>query len=165
MRNIVVVVVSRSKCSQRKDRMKIIRVRKTTRADVVEWMHNYFKGVEIPISDFEKIEDNEVHWEFLWHGKPYYILIDENRIMLLFHVGEIPTDLILPFYRRCLELNTELLMASINVFDTSVRLVLLSPVEHLEEKELHLFLESHMDMAQYVLEELSKDFEMNDVAE
>ncbi len=145
--------------------MKIIRVRKTARADVVEWMHNYFKGEGIPISDFVKNEDNEIHWEFLWHERPYYILIDEGKIILVFHVGEIPSDLILPFYRRCLELNSDLVMASINIFETSVRLSLFSSIEHLEEKELHNMLESHMNMSQYVLEELSKDFEMNDIPE
>ncbi len=150
---------------QGKNIMKILRVRKTARSDVVEWMRNYFKGVGLPISDLKKNEDNEIHWEFLWHDRPYYILIDEEKIILVFHVGDIPSELILPFYRRCLELNSELVLASINIFETSVRLSLFSSIEHLEEKELQMMLESHLNMSQFVLEELSKDFELNEIPE
>ena len=150
------------------DIMKIFEKDKTTINDIKHWMETYLEEVEFDLADI-KVQDAENAW-FLPDDKinGFYIIIDTDSpeditIELLAPLFELPKENILPFYRKCLEINNELYNTSIVVRETRIYLFCKQDIEYIRENEFIMSLNYHMGVAGYVCDLLKEEFEVMDI--
>ncbi|MCP4417832.1 MAG: YbjN domain-containing protein [Chloroflexi bacterium] len=117
--------------------------KKKTSADPVQQCANmvraFYKKHKLNINDF-RLPRQENGWWIQRGSAVIYILISPHEkspsIRIVSPILYLPEDFILPFYRRCLELNMELMNCAIGVSDDKVSMVSERPIAGLDQEEL-----------------------------
>jgi hypothetical protein len=146
--------------------MKFWKNKKTTVGDIESWLVSIYKNAELELSEF-KVPDEERSWLSYFSEIPLYINIDmsdsENpTIILNSNLCEIPLkkEQILPFYRKCLELNAFLFGASLTVKDTRVSFFQKRDIEFMSEPILSDMIRYQISITERVLKDLAGEFEI-----
>ncbi len=146
--------------------MKLWKSKKNTAIDVEKWITALYKEGELDLTEY-KIPEEEHTWLTYFGEIALYIKIDtsdpELRTIILNSVlCEIPLNKeeILPFYRKCLEINSYLFGASLTIDDTRVSFFQKRDIEFISEPILSDMIRYQINLTEGVLKELAGEFEV-----
>jgi hypothetical protein len=136
----------------------------TSVKDIVKWLESKFSGTESKFADFQ-IPDIENAWMFENEDISISIMINTSEpryeyIHFSTVICEIPNDNILPFYRKCLEINKNLIGAVITLDDSKVCFDQLQFIKFISKKHLDQMFEIQIKLSANVLDDLANEFEI-----
>jgi type III secretion system-like peptide-binding chaperone len=93
------------------------------------------------VPDNQRLQDRDtIGWGIQRGSAVVFVLLNEhekfNSLRVVSPIVYLPEEKILPFYRRCLEINMELITCALGVVDDRVVLVHERPLEGLDQEEL-----------------------------
>lgn len=146
--------------------MKIWKSKKNTAIDVEKWITALYKEGELDLTEY-KIPEEKYTWLTYFGEIPVYINIDTSEPEIEFIIinsvlCEIPLkkEHILPFYRKCLELNTLFFGASLTINETRVSFFQKRDIEFITEPILGDMIRYQINITEHVLKELAEEFEI-----
>jgi hypothetical protein len=112
----------------------------TTMKDCIKMVEKFFQKIGINAAN-NRLKDAETPaWMVVRGSAAVYISLHESdggsSLRIFSPILFLPTENILPFYRRCLEINRELLSCALCVQDDKVAIVSQRPIEGLDPEEL-----------------------------
>lgn len=132
--------------------------------ELIKWLTKFFtSSFKIDLSEY-KIDEN--NWGVVLSEQlPLLISIDTTNddfpiFVLNSKICEIPLSNILPFYRKCLELNTLFQGAAIFLNDSCVYFSQKIPVGYLYSEELSMYLNYQLNSSKSLYESLFEEFEI-----
>ncbi|MBT7092121.1 MAG: hypothetical protein HN936_02670 [Bacteroidetes bacterium] len=139
----------------------------TTVGDIEEWLEVLFESEGLVLSE-HRIEDSEQKsWAIgTGHEQIYAVLIinDTDPTMIFLEIdsilGEMPQNNLLPFYRKCLELNYSLFNGSITLLGAQVWYVQQQYIENINESKLASMFAEQLSNTEKLYEVLSNEFDM-----
>ncbi len=139
----------------------------TTADDIETWLEAIFESEGLVLSE-HKIEDSEhKSWAIgTGHEQIYAVIIinDTDPTMIFLEIdsilGEMPQNNLLPFYRKCLELNYSLFNGSITLLGAQVWYVQQQYIENINESKLASMFAEQLSNTEKLYEVLSNEFEM-----
>ena len=139
----------------------------TTVGDIEEWLEVLFESEGLVLSE-HRIEDSEQKsWAIgTEHEHIYAVLIinDTDPEMIFLEMdsvlGEMPQNNLLPFYRKCLELNYSLFNGSITLLGAQVWYVQQQYIENINESKLASMFAEQLSNTEKLYEVLSNEFDM-----
>ncbi len=145
--------------------MKFWQKKPTTVNNIVKWLDSIFQKMGFILSDHEIEGTNIKTWEIMYDQIPFFIRIDEIESDIIFFelrsmLCEIPRQNILPFYRKCLELNYDLFGGTIILAETKVCYVQKRQIGYITEEELLGMVGNHLYAATELLSNLSGEFDI-----
>ena len=140
----------------------------TTVDDIESWLEDIFESRGLILSE-HKIESSEqkswgigsvghdhIYATFtLDDADPEMIFLEMNSVL-----GEMPQNNLLPFYRKCLELNYSLFNGSITLLGAQVWYVQQQYIENINESKLASMFAEQLSNTEKLYEVLSNEFEM-----
>ena len=110
----------------------------------------------------QRLKGDQIGW-FAIRGSAYiYIFINQydnfNSIRVYSPILYLPEENILPFYRKCLELNWELKNCAICVYENEVALVVERPIEGLDPEEVEWTIDYLSQVADNLDNKLADEF-------
>jgi hypothetical protein len=146
------------------EKMKIWKSKKTTVVDIVDWITDVFKEAELDLSEYA-VPDVAYTWVTYIDEIQLYIKIDTsdpeaNNLILDSCLCEIPTKEILPFYRKCLDMNSLFLGGCLTLDETRVSFVQRRTIENMNEAEFGQIIGYQMSVSEQVLKELNEEFKV-----
>ena len=119
---------------------KKVAVKETTIKDCVKMIEGFFKKINLNPRDQRLPRSDTLGW-WLYRGSALvYIILNQHdktpTVRIISPILYLPEDHILPFYRRCLELNMELVNCAFGVIDDRIALVSERPITGLDHQEL-----------------------------
>lgn len=115
-------------------------VKETTARDCIKMVDNFFQKIGLD-SSRQKLPDRDTTGWWAQRGSAIvYIILNEHddleTIRIISPILNLPNENILPFYRRCLEINMSLFNCAIGVYDDKVVLISERPIDGLDPEEL-----------------------------
>jgi hypothetical protein len=140
----------------------------TTVDDIEEWLEVLFESEGLVLSE-HRVEDSEqknwgigsVGYEHIYatitinDADPEVIFLEMNSML-----GGMPQNNLLPFYRKCLELNYSLFNGSITLIGAQVYFVQQQYIENINEGKLANMFAEQLSNTEKLYEILSSEFEM-----
>jgi len=130
--------------------------------EYAKMIHIFFKKIGINPSDNRLRQPDTLGW---WIGRGsaiVYILINQDgensTIRIVSPILYLPDDFILPFYRRLLELNLDLVNCAIAVSEDRILVVSERPLVGLDQKELEHMIGYLSSVADNIDDKLSEEF-------
>ena len=144
--------------------MKLWKSKKTTVVDIVDWITDVFKEAELDLSEYA-VPDVEHTWVTYIGDIQLYIKIDisdpeTENLILDSCLCEIPAKEILPFYRKCLDMNSLFLGGCLSLDETRVSFVQRRVIENMNEAEFGKIIGYQINVSEQVLKELEQEFEI-----
>ena len=146
--------------------MKFWQKKQTTVNDIVKWLEYIFQKMDLILSDHEPEDPNDKTWGITLPDQIQFIIhIDEtDSDIIIFELYsilcEIPQQNILPFYRKCLELNLILCGGTIIINETQVCFVQKRSIDDIAEEELSNMITYHLNVSTGLLNDLSEEFDI-----
>ena len=139
----------------------------TTADDIETWLEAIFESEGLVLSE-HRIEDSEQKsWAIgtgLEHVGVLLVINDTDPEMIFLEMdgvlGEIPQSNLLPFYRKCLELNYSLFNGSITLIGAKVWYAQQQYIENINEGKLASMFAEQFSNTEKLYEVLSNEFEM-----
>ena len=139
----------------------------TTADDIETWLEAIFESDGLVLSEY-RIEDYE---QKSWaigteheHIGVVLIINDTDPEMIFLEMdsvlGEMPQNNLLPFYRKCLELNYSLFNGSITLLGAQVWYVQQQYIENINESKLASMFAEQLSNTEKLYEVLSNEFDM-----
>ena len=105
----------------------------------VKMIKLFYKSHSLNINDF-RMQGRENGWWIQRGSAVIYIILNPHEespsIRIVSPILYLPEDFIVPFYRRCLELNMELMQCAIGASGDRVSVVSERPIAGLDQEEL-----------------------------
>lgn len=111
-----------------------------TMDDCVKMVEKFFQKIGLNAMS-HRIQDSDIPaWSVVRGSAAVFISLHSDggmsNIRIFSPIVFLPTENILPFYRRCLEINRELMTCSLCAYEDKVSLVSKRPIEGLDPEEL-----------------------------
>jgi len=136
--------------------------RENTVQDCERMVERFLKKVKLNPKEQRLSQGEGLGWWISRGSAVIYIYLNENghspTIRIIAPILYLPDDHILPFYRRCLELNTELINCAVGVVDDKVALVNERPIAGLDQAELESVLHYLSGVADEIDDKLAEEF-------
>ncbi len=115
-------------------------VKETTERDCIIMVENFFRKIKLE-SNQQRVTDRDTTGWWVQRGSALvYIILNEHEgletVRIISPILYLPNENILPFYRKCLEINMDLCNCAIGVYDDKVSLISERPIEGLDPEEL-----------------------------
>ncbi|KAA3656429.1 MAG: hypothetical protein DWQ04_31165 [Chloroflexi bacterium] len=121
----------------------------------------FYKKHNANINDF-RIPQQEHGWWIQRGSATVYIIINPHEhapsIRIMSPILYLPEDYILPFYRRCLELNMELMNCALGAAEDTVSVVTERPIAGLDPEELESMIAYLSGVADEIDDKLAEEF-------
>ncbi len=141
---------------------KKVAVKETTVQDCIGMVEKFLKKVGLKASDHRLRESDTVGWWLRRGSAHIYIVLnqvgDEKTVRVFSPILYLPDDHVLPFYRRCLELNMSLVQCAFAATDDTIGLVSERPLQGLDEQELETLLHYVSGVADDIDNALADEF-------
>ena len=130
--------------------------------ECVSMLEKLFKQFDVNLSEV-KIDDSHTWW-IERENSGLYVKIDENEILecptleVTSPILKLPARNILPFYRKCLELNSILVGCAITVCEDRILITSERSLRGLDYQEVEDMVVSVASFADSVIEEVSEEF-------
>ena len=115
-------------------------VKETTVKDCIQMIEGFFKKVGLNPNNHRLPQKDTVGWWVTRGSALVYIILaqhsESTTVRIVSPILYLPEDHILPFYRRCLEMNMDLVNCAIGAMDDRIALVSERPIEGLDQAEL-----------------------------
>lgn len=141
--------------------MKFFNKRDTQVEDCVKWLNLFYKKENADLSN--KKDDKKNSWYFM-DIDPFILNVlihyEDGRhfLQLISNICEIPEENILPFYRKCLEINAELDRFCLAIQGMTISLNLKQPIFNLSQDELEDIIYQYRKCIIKVFKSLSNEF-------
>lgn len=123
---------------------KKVTEKETTVQDCVRMIENFLKKARMKPGDQRLPDPETIGWWVQRGSARIYIVLnqqgDTKTIRVFSPILYLPDDHILPFYRRCLEINMGLMQCAFAATEDTIGLVSERPIEGLDEQELESLL-------------------------
>jgi hypothetical protein len=116
----------------------------TTVQDCVRMIENFLKKAKMRPNDHRLPDPDTIGWWLQRGSARIYIVLNQHgetkTVRIFSPILYLPEDHILPFYRRCLEINMGLIQCAFAATEDTIGLVSERPIEGLDETELETLL-------------------------
>ena len=130
--------------------------------DCIHMVEEFFKRVGLNANQHRITEEATPAWGLHRGSAAVYVSIHENdgepSLRVFSPILFLPEEKILPFYRRCLEINRDLLNCSICAHEDKIALVSQRPIEGLDPEEVDLTIGYLAAVADELDNKLSDEF-------
>lgn len=139
---------------------------KTTINDIIGWLESFFQESGLTLSEYKIENSTDRSWSIIFPDQiPIFIIIYESDSdVSIFEIRselcEIPQDNILPFYRKCLELNSCFQCSTIILDEAKVCFIQRKPIEFLTKEELLNTFAYHLKESKELFKKLLTEFEI-----
>ena len=141
---------------------KKVAEKETTVKDCVRMIEGFFRKVKLNPNEYRLPDRDTLGW-FLQRGSArIYILLNQQgetkTVQIISPILYLPEDHILPFYRRCLEMNMHLINCAFAASDDKIVLVSERPLEGLDQQELEGMIQYLSAVADDIDDKLGNEF-------
>jgi len=141
---------------------KQVKVKETTIQECIKMVERFFKSVGANPKQQRLPNTDTLGWWLQRGSALVYIILNQHdetpTVRIVSPILYLPEDYILPFYRKCLELNMDLINCAFGVSDDKVVLVSERPIEGLDANELEGTIRYLSGVADNVDNRLSAEF-------
>jgi hypothetical protein len=136
--------------------------KRTTLRDCVQMVEGFFKKINANPNDQRLPDRNALGWWIQRGSAMIYIFLNQGEdnitLRILSPLLYLPEDFVLPFYRRCLEINMRLINCALAASDDKILLVTERPIEGLDQQELESSIHYLAAVADEIDNKLSAEF-------
>ena len=141
---------------------KRVEIKETTVRECVGMVETFFKKYDINPNQ-QRLPDRDTLGWWLQRGSALvYIILNQHddtpTVRILSPILYLPENYILPFYRKCLELNIELINCAFAVADDKVVVISERPIDGLDQHELEGTIKYLSAVADDVDDKLASEF-------
>ena len=131
--------------------------------DYIGMVDDFFRKININPEDVRKKEENVFNWHLMRGSAAVYIYLflhegEARTIRIVSPIVFIPQKNILPLYRRCLEINLELINCALCAMDDKIAVVHERPTDGLVPEELDSSIQYLSSVADDLDDRLSNEF-------
>jgi hypothetical protein len=123
---------------------KKVAEKETTVQDCVRMIENFLKKAKMRPNEQRLPDPDTLGWWLQRGSARIYIVLNQHddikTVRFFSPILYLPDDHILPFYRRCLEINMGLMQCAFAAREDTIGLVSERPIEGLDDKELEMML-------------------------
>ena len=142
---------------------KKVEIKETTVKDCVKMIESFLKKNRFNPNDQRLNNSDTLGWWVQRGSAVIYILLNQHEreptVRILSPILYLPEEHILPFYRRCLELNMSLINCAFGAMDDQIALVTERPIAGLDAEELEGTLHYLSAVADDVDDKLAAEFQ------
>lgn len=116
------------------------KVKETTAGDCIRMVEKFISNIGLNPNESRLQDKDTIGWSLVRGSAFIYIILNNNSglntIRIISPILYLPKENILPFYRRCLEINMGLVNCAIGVHENKVTIINERPIEGLDPEEL-----------------------------
>jgi hypothetical protein len=119
---------------------KQVQAQENTIRDCIKMIEAFFKGIGFNPKEQRLPHQDTLGWWLQRGSALVYIILNQHddtaTVRIVSPILYLPENYILPFYRKCLEMNVELINCAFGVVEDRVVLVSERPIDGLDRQEL-----------------------------
>lgn len=142
---------------------KKVEVKETTVKDCITMIEKFFKKHRLNPNEHRLQNPDTLGWWIQRGSAVIYILLNQHEseatVRIMSPILFLPEEHILPFYRRCLELNMNLINCAFGAMDDKIALVTERPIMGLDDHELEGSLHYLSAVADDIDDKLASEFQ------